>query len=109
MWFNETYKAPLTKLLCFKTDTQEPYFRIAGIMIRYIIVRKTPEMPRFDERFAHYAYNKVQWIEHLRYRGYAFWVVTDAFAFDIPHPPYIFFRNDDDFIDLHSEKISLRK
>lgn len=45
-------------------------------------------MPRFDERFTNYAFNKVQWLEHLRYTGYVFWVVTDAFGFDIPHPPW---------------------
>lgn len=69
--------------------SRTPKNRIIKVVLinSYIIVRKTPEMPRFDERFANYAFNKVQWIEHLRYRGYVFWVVTDAFGYDIPHPP----------------------
>ena len=86
-WYNESYTEPLTRLLCFRTDTQEPFSKGVSFTSSYIIVRKTPSMPRFDPRFANYAFNKVQWIEHLRYRGYVFWVITDAFGFDIPHPP----------------------
>lgn len=25
-WYNENYKTPLTKVPCFKSDTQEPYY-----------------------------------------------------------------------------------
>ena len=60
---------------CFKGDTQEPY----------VMVRKVLAMPRFDERFVNYGYNKVQWLEHLRYVGYDFEVLTRGFAVDIPH------------------------
>lgn len=53
-----------------------------------MVVKKVAGMPRFDERFANYAFNKVEWLEHLRYRGYRFWVITDAFGYDIPHPSW---------------------
>ena len=59
-----------------------------GVRARYVVVKKVPGMPRFDERFANYAFNKVEWLEHLRYRGYMFWVITDAFGYDIPHPSW---------------------
>ena len=49
------------------------------------MVRKVPGMPRFDERFVNYGYNKVQWLEHLRFVGYDFEVLTRGFAVDIPH------------------------
>lgn len=75
-WYDTNYTAPLTPLICFYGETQEPY----------VVVKKVPGMPRFDERFANYAFNKVEWLEHLRYRGYMFWVITDAFGYDIPHP-----------------------
>ena len=82
------YTAPLTPLICFYGETQEPWARAGGLSGRYVVVKKVPGMPRFDERFANYAFNKVEWLEHLRYRGYRYWVITDAFGYDIPHPSW---------------------
>lgn len=39
----------------------------------------------FDERFIDYGCNKVQYIDHLRYMGYRFYIVSDAFATDVLH------------------------
>lgn len=39
----------------------------------------------FDETFVNYGFNKVQWIETLRYSGYEFYIVNDAFLVDMPH------------------------
>ena len=33
------------------------------------MVKKTESLPRFSERFVNYGYNKVQLIEHLKYKG----------------------------------------
>ena len=52
------------------------------------MVRKSLTMPMFDERFVNYGYNKVQWLEHLRFVGYDFQILTDGFAVDIPHRRY---------------------
>ncbi|KNB45754.1 hypothetical protein JH06_1358 [Blastocystis sp. subtype 4] len=49
------------------------------------MVKKTDSLPRFDERFINYGYNKVQWLEHLRFVGYDFQILTKGFAVDIPH------------------------
>lgn len=49
------------------------------------MVRKTKELPLFEEKFINYGFNKVQWIEHLRYRGYEFHVLSHAYAVDMPH------------------------
>ena len=62
---------------CWKSDTQEPY----------VVVKKVPGMPRFNESFVGYAFNKVQWLEHLRYVGYRFEVLVNGYSVDIPHPP----------------------
>lgn len=55
------------------------------MMTSYVMVRKCDSMPMFDERFVNYGYNKVQWLEHLRYVGYDFEILTNGFAVDIPH------------------------
>lgn len=51
------------------------------------MVRRSSHLPLFDERFINYGYNKVQWIEHLRWIGYQFGVIAQSFAVDVPHPP----------------------
>lgn len=43
-------------------------------------------MPLYDERFVGYGWNKVQWIEHLRYIGYRFYVFNNGFIIHCPHP-----------------------
>lgn len=74
-WYSESYEPLLTHVKCFKGDTQEPY----------VMVKKTDSLPRFDERFVNYGYNKVQWLEHLRYVGFDYEILTNGFAVDIPH------------------------
>lgn len=54
------------------------------------MVRKTPDTPQFAEQFINYGFNKVQWVEHLRYSGYEFHVLSHAYAIDMPHPEYMF-------------------
>ncbi|KAK8806113.1 hypothetical protein WA171_007198, partial [Blastocystis sp. BT1] len=74
-WYDDNYQPLLTRVRCFKGSTQEPY----------VMVKKTDSLPRFDERFINYGYNKVQWLEHLRFVGYDFQILTKGFAVDIPH------------------------
>ena len=59
---------------CFRQRFMEPY----------VMVRRTEQLPLFDERFINYGFNKVQWIENLRYLGFEFSVLSQAFAVDIP-------------------------
>ena len=40
-------------------DFQEPY----------VLLKRSSNTPLFDERFKNYGYNKVQLIEHLKYKG----------------------------------------
>lgn len=41
--------------------------------------------PLYDERFVGYGYNKMQHMRHLTYVGYQFFILTNAFAMDMPH------------------------
>ena len=54
------------------------------------MVKKSPFLPSFDERFVNYAYNKVQWLEHLRWIGFDFQILTRGFAVDVPHAQCVF-------------------
>ena len=77
-WFYSSRS--LIPVNCFKSDTQEPY----------VVVKKTPSLPHFNESFINYSYNKVQWIEHLRWVGYSFAVLVNGYSVDIPHPEYFY-------------------
>ena len=39
----------------------------------------------FDERFVNYGCNKVQYVYHLRHRGYSFFIPYEVFAYDVLH------------------------
>ena len=82
---------PYTLVECFPNKLQEPYRSSSSLRYtRYIVLKKTPELPLFDPRFVNYGFNKIQWIEELRYKGYLFGVLSDAFAIDVPHERYFF-------------------
>ncbi|CAM9889182.1 unnamed protein product, partial [Ectocarpus sp. 8 AP-2014] len=66
----------LEHILCFKSHRFEPY----------LVVRKTALLPKFDERFLGYGKNKIQWINHLRYSGFSFYVMPVNFVIHAPHP-----------------------
>lgn len=55
---------------------------------RYLLVQKVDSLPLYDERFVGYGWNKVQWIEHLRYIGYRFYVFNNGFIIHCPHPEF---------------------
>eukprot|EP00903_Cladosiphon_okamuranus_P017001 g15670.t1 len=66
----------LEHILCFKSHRFEPY----------LVVRKSALLPAFDERFVGYGKNKIQWINHLRYSGFSFYVMPVNFVIHAPHP-----------------------
>ena len=64
-----------SRVPCFKQRFLEPY----------VMVKRWEGLPLFDERFINYGFNKVQWIEHLRYLGFEFHVLAQSYAVDMPH------------------------
>lgn len=48
-------------------------------------MRRGNRTPLYDERFVGYGYNKMQHMRHLTYVGYQFYILTNAFALDMPH------------------------
>ena len=73
-WYGNTTSV-LSRIRCFTADFQEPY----------VLLRYQESTPLFDERFINYGFNKVEWIENLRYLGYEYHVLSQAYAIDIPH------------------------
>ena len=65
------------KLECLRSDTQEPY----------VVVKRSAMLPAFNEYFVTYAYDKIQWLEHLRRLGYYYQVMVEGYSVDVPHPP----------------------
>ena len=66
----------VSRVKCFVADMQEPY----------VLLPRLNSTPLYDERFVNYGYNKVQWVAHLRYAGYRFYVLGTDFAMDVAHP-----------------------
>ena len=58
IWVNWK-RSNITRLKCVMNDFQEPY----------VLLKRSSNTPLFDERFKNYGYNKVQLIEHLKYKG----------------------------------------
>ena len=52
------------------------------------MVRRTETLPMLNENFINYGFNKVEWIENLRYLGYEFYILSQSFAIDVPHELY---------------------
>lgn len=75
-WFHLSENNPVVKLSCLPNYEQEPYY----------ILKKTSTTPLYDERFVDYGYNKIQHMRHLTYVGYSFYILTEAYAMDMPHP-----------------------
>lgn len=58
---------------------------VADFQEPYVMLRNSYSTPLFEEKFVNYGYNKVQLIEHLRAAGFNFYILTQAFAMDVPH------------------------
>ena len=52
------------------------------------MLHSSSSLQLFDETFVNYGFNKVQWIESLRYSGYEFYVLNNGFLIDMPHKSY---------------------
>ena len=54
-WFVTSPSSPVSRIRCFMTDFMEPY----------LMVRLSPDLPLFDDRFVNYGYNKVFFYRQL--------------------------------------------
>ena len=87
-WFS-TPPSLLYSIPCLNGDRQEPSLLEMIVIPSYLLIKKTPTLPLYDERFVGYGWNKVQWIENLRMAGYNFYVFEHGFIIHCPHPMYL--------------------
>lgn len=66
----------LEHIVCFESPRFEPY----------VMVRKSSVLPEFNEQFFGYGKNKIQWISHLRYSGFLFYLMPVNFVIHAAHP-----------------------
>ena len=62
--------------------------QLDDIINSYLMLKYSEDMLLFDERFVDYGCNKVQYVDHLRLRGYEFYILTQTFAMDLVHHEY---------------------
>jgi len=60
---------------CFLSNRYEPY----------VVLRKSPRLPPYEEQFTGYGKNKIQHVVHLRYAGWSFSVLSHSFLAHFPH------------------------
>ena len=65
----------LKPVSCFGSNRYEPY----------VVLRKSPLLPMYEERFTGYGKNKIEQIVHLRYAGWRFQVLGRSFLTHFPH------------------------
>ena len=75
----------LAEITCLLNEHQEPWGFGGFVRDRYVMLRRSENTPLFDPRFVNYGYNKMQLIQHLRYKGFRFFVLVNSFAMDMPH------------------------
>lgn len=74
-WFQQPYD-DVRRIECFLSERYEPY----------VVLRRCPSTPLFNEGFVGYGKNKIQHINHLRYAGFTFYVLPQSFLIHFPHP-----------------------
>ena len=80
-WSNRLNSQKLQRFQCLPKGTHD----------LYVMVQKSENLPKLDERMVNHAYDKMEWIEHLRYRGFTFVSITNGFVIDPTPLKYISF------------------
>ena len=75
-WLELSTNSSIVKYRCFLNFEQEPYF----------IVKYTNNTTVYDEKYINYGFNKIQYFEYWRLHGGEFYLLTNSFAVDMPHP-----------------------
>ncbi|EOD41154.1 hypothetical protein EMIHUDRAFT_97410 [Emiliania huxleyi CCMP1516] len=99
-WWRATWPSLIP---CFKSLRYEPYLVVPRLDTTPAARQRAPAVSGFDERFVGYGKNKIEWIQHLRFLGFVFYVLPRAFVVHCPHPPSVSRQNWQLFRDKKDE------
>ena len=70
-------------------STKSRRFYCLGLfMNRYLMVQRDDTITVFYDEFINYGFNKITYVEKLRYSNFSFYLASKLYAFDLPHHGY---------------------
>ena len=76
---------------------------------RFVIVKKSPEVPLFFEYLKDYGNNRLEWINHLRFKGFEFNLLSQSWLYHVKHKPSALATNYDQKRDVNGKILQLRE
>ena len=110
---NGTTVHDIMPLECLDSLRYEPYVVVPWCPTRHPDEAATnprddtshPLSPYYDERFHGYGKNKIEYIQHLRFLRYKFWIVPQGFVIHNPHAESKAKHEWKDDIDTHKKHV----
>ena len=70
-------------------NTKSRRFYCLGLLMnRYLMVQRDDNITVFYDEFINYGFNKITYVEKLRYSNFSFYLASKLYAFDLPHHGY---------------------
>ena len=82
-WFSLYPGNYTTPLHCWDAENMDPYVAIPRLNSSIVLVKRSPELPPFDERIIQSTELNVEWIMELRYSGFRFSVLSQGWFIDV--------------------------
>lgn len=82
-WFSLYPGNYTTPLHCWDAENMDPYVAIPRLNSSIMLVKRSPELPPFDERIIQSTELDVEWIMELRYSGFRFSVLSQGWFIDV--------------------------
>lgn len=54
---------------------------------RFVMVRKSEAVPAFEEALENHGSNRLEWVNHLRLRGFRFTLLSQSWLYHLRHKP----------------------
>ena len=81
-WFRNSQAYPINICKLCEPYLIDSFF----IHISYAVIRRSEVNPIFHPYYINYGFNKIQYFEYWRLHGGKFYLLTNSFAVDMPHP-----------------------
>ena len=87
-WFSLYPGNYSTPLHCWNAENVDPYAVVGCLYPSIVLVKRSPELPPFDERIIQNMEFDVEWIMELRYAGFRFSVLSQGWFIDVKDYKY---------------------